>query len=475
MDGYCTACRHDVSVTGARHNQAGKCPRCGKSVTFKPIGRIGKLFDRVTAQVIQRTGENGIVVRIFKVSKSYRDFREAKPRVWENARIFVEWDQGKTTVTPFYYSYWNGILTHWRKGIRPVMNKWAVNFEQDACGHLYTRGLDGALAGTPWQYSQLEQFYLRDGMPLEVVPYLLKYLRHLFIEYLVKMNLHRLARDVVYAGYAANVLNEHGKSLRDVLGVEKDDVPILQVVDVDREQLRLFKALKAQGVRAEEALLRWYAEHKIGDTENVLRPLQYMTQYKLTQYIDGQFERLREQTTQYGERRYRELRRVLSEYNDYLALGLKLNYDFTGSFALFPRDLQAAHDLAVELCEKKRTAKLDRQLAAAFEALTERYGYTGQDFAVLVPRTSAEIIAEGHALHHCVGGFVESIAQGKRTLLFLRRADNLKKPFVTFEIRDGEIVQTSGYDNGAPPQEVKKFLDRWKKTKLYARRELNAA
>jgi predicted RNA-binding Zn-ribbon protein involved in translation (DUF1610 family) len=99
MDGYCTACRRDVSVSGAKHGKRGVCPRCGRAITYKAEGRAVSVWDRVTAQILERTGENELILRILKAEKRYRNYREPKLDIRENARVFIRWDgAGAVTV-----------------------------------------------------------------------------------------------------------------------------------------------------------------------------------------------------------------------------------------------------------------------------------------------------------------------------------------------------------------------------------------
>ena len=143
MEGYCTACRHTVQVTGAKYNQPGVCPRCKKPVTFKSRGRRGYFSDRGTVQVIQKLSENELVLRIFKFYYHY--YREDIPKisVYENARAFISWDEDKKADADWYYhSYNSGDLTPWKRGTRPVYNHWMDNFEADSCGYLYTRNME---------------------------------------------------------------------------------------------------------------------------------------------------------------------------------------------------------------------------------------------------------------------------------------------------------------------------------------------
>ena len=183
MQGYCTACRHDVLVSGVKHNNDGKCPRCGKAVKFKASGITKRIFDRETVQVLQKIKENEFLIRIFKVRNTIYNCREPHFSVWENARCFIRWDEtGITNKEPYYYSHNKGLFTQWQKGSRPCPSRYQYNFECDICGYLYCNNLDKVLAGTPWQYSQIARFCRVDREPLEILPYLREYLKYPAIE-----------------------------------------------------------------------------------------------------------------------------------------------------------------------------------------------------------------------------------------------------------------------------------------------------
>lgn len=72
LNAYCTGCKHEVSITAVRHNGKGICPRCKKSITYKSRGRRGNIVDRSTVQVIQKIGENELVIRTVKSYCHYR-------------------------------------------------------------------------------------------------------------------------------------------------------------------------------------------------------------------------------------------------------------------------------------------------------------------------------------------------------------------------------------------------------------------
>lgn len=467
--GYCTACRHDVILSGAKHNINGNCPKCGKLVTFKASGKAKRVWDRVTVQVMQKTGENELLLRIFKVSVGLMNWRQPNFHLWESARVFICKDKtGKMKIEPYYYAYGKGMTTHWKKGERPRLSHYQYSFEGDFCGHLYCGNSDSILKGTSWQYSQLERYYSIEHEPLEVLPYLFAYDKYPAIEYLVKLGLTNLAGTVIYDREGAKVLNVNGRNLRETLGIETDDLPLLQKINADKLQFELYQKLKRQGVRADESLLLWYKKHNIPSAENILIPLRYTTQKKLMRYVDEQYECLKDIETQYGGRRYKDTSRVLSDYKDYLNMGALLEYDFKSSCTLFPKNLPEAHDQTSKLFNANKIDIFNKAIHTAYKSLLEKYRFTKDGLTLIPPKTAKEIVDEGHNLHHCVHSYVEKVAKGECLILFIRRTDNIKEPFYTLEIQSNRVIQVQGKNHTAPTPEVEKFLKLWERKKLWA-------
>ena len=87
---------------------------------------------------------------------------------------------------------------------------------------------------------------------------------------------------------------------------------------------------------------------------------------------------------------------------------------------------------------------------------------------VIPPHSSKELIDEGTALRHCVGRYVKRVAQRECVILFVRKVAEPDKSLCTVEVRDGQVVQTRGFDNEDPPAKIKAFIERWKQRVLYA-------
>lgn len=470
MEGYCTACRHTVEVTGAKHNKLGICPRCKNPVTFKSRGRRGYISDRGTVQIFQRLSENELVLRIFKFYYSYSHEEVAKVSIYENARAFISWDEDRKANADWYYhSYNSGDLTPWKRGTRPVYNHWMDNFEADSCGYLYTRNLEEVFSGTPWKYSQLGAFYLHAREPMQVIPYLREYLRHPALEYLVKLRLYRLAQAAVYGedgGYVVGdaPLNMDGRNIGEVLGVGKQYLPLMQEIDITRATLGLMKELMKKSVLADSRLLLWCQHNVITDADDLERCLKHTSAHKLIRYLQEQSH-----DDSFSARAYYRTtpeKLAFGIYKDYIRFCEDLNYDLTDDFILYPRHLKEAHDRASEMFSQRKTEIYNQKIAAEYAGLLKQYRMSRNGLMIVPPKTAAEIVEEGHALHHCVGGYVSRVANKECVILFLRQKEKPDEPFYTIEVRNGEVQQIRGHNNCDPPPKVEAYMKVWTQKKL---------
>ena len=433
---------------------------------------IRKMIDRDTLQVIQRTSGNEIVVRFLKSYSQYGDERKPYISVYENARTFLSWDDtGNISEECYYYSYGNGnSLTPWQPGSRPVFSRWQYNFEADQTGFLYEKNLDKVLKGSPWQYSQLKEFYLAEKEPLYAIQYLVRYNRYPMLEYLVKLHLYRLAESVAYDNhyYSSNSgFNPKGKNLKEVLGLDKSHLPLLQRINPGLGQMKLIKALIHANVELDEELLRWCGNYSISRSENILVPLKHMTPYKLMKYVNEQYAKFCK-ISPYQSGGYYKMEDILTDYRDYLCMSEGLELDLKNSFVLFPADLKKAHDKVNDISDKEQALVYDRQIQKQFEEMNQQYHFVKYGFAILLPHTAKEILEEGQNLHHCVGSYVKKVVKRESTILFVRKASEQSKSLCTVEIQNGELAQARCYGNQSPSPAVRRFLDVWEKEILHA-------
>lgn len=461
QNGYCTFCHKVSYVPKARHQLPGICPNCGKVITYRALGRSTRVYDRTTIQMIQRIGDD-LLIRICKADISYWDYKNPRFSFRENMRIFVNCtNNGIICQKPYHFSYNHGITTHWTPGDYPMSHLWGYHFEADQCGHLYSRNLDKALYGTPWQYCQIGEFYQGCHKPLEILPYLSAYLRYPAIEYLVKLHLYSITSDVVYRPEKRQYLNFNGRNPREVLQIPPSDLPILCEAEADISGLCLLRKADTEGIRITANTLRWIRENAISSHDDLLFCLHHMTAHKLFRYLSEQHCQLKRVVSPTGYQRYASINQVFSEYKDYLRFCEELGYDMKNSFILFPKNLKDAHDHAMELFDKEKNKIYNKKIRKAFRGLYERYHFQKYGLSLIPPRNSQEIITEGQTLHHCVGTYIPNIAKGNSTILFIRHTKSPKKPFYTIELKDGQIIQIRGMYNCIPTPKVQKFLKAW--------------
>ena len=464
QNGYCTHCKNDVQIIAPRHNKEGVCPNCGRTVTFHAIGKNAYVYDQLTTQVVQQIG-NELVARICKASVAYRDFKNPTVRIWENARIFFSVSDGRYQTESFYYRYGVEKITNWRRGDRPKASKYYYCFEPDMCGHVYPNNLDKELKGTPWEYSQLKEFYLFDGRPMTIRPFMQAYINGPALEYLIKFGLYALAVEAVYGDQEGgriyrSPLNLKGRNLQEVLGVDKRYIPAMQEVDINIKTLHLLQTFIDSGISVDAAFLKWLMTYKVYDKEDIIRCLKYCSATKLSAYINSQSAALKE------EKRRHSVSDTFGLYKDYIRFCEDLQYDLSDDFILYPRYIQDAHDRASEMFDKHKAKIYNEQISAEYEKWVKQYQMSAAGLMIIPPKSAEEIVEEGQKLHHCVGGYVARVAKKESVILFLRNMEQPETPFYTIEVKNGEVAQIRGNRNCAPTPEVETYMKVWENAKL---------
>lgn len=468
---YCTACRHEVAITKVKHNTTGSCPRCKRKITFKSRGRRGRIFDQATAQVLQKTRDGSLLLRILKVYRAFNgsdlpSYYEA----WENARQFITLSLcGQCSIDPYYHaSTGRNDLTPWCKGYRPIFNYWYSHesFTADLCGILYHRNLTDTLKDTPWVHSQLEAFAGAIS-PLEVAPFLSAYIKQPKLEQIIKMKLYRLAASAVYGnGYGSSLrsaIDFSGKNMRAMLGIDRPYFSFLREVDPSGSELCVIRELLRFKPRPTSEQIKWVLAHEVTDIKTLKELLGCMTLHKLQRYVDGQLA-----SADTKNWPYRHMAALLTDYRDYLNMCRQMQYDIRNTFVLYPRNLKEAHDRVAKELKDKHTAEQAKAIADSFDKWQERYAYHDKELMVIPPHSAKDIVDEGAALHHCVGHYVERVAQNQCVILFVRRVSEPGKPLCTVEVRDGQVIQSRCFGNEEPSAQIRGFIEQWKKRVLCA-------
>lgn len=326
------------------------------------------------------------------------------------------------------------------------------------------------LRDTPWQYCPIAEFYDHFREPVESLTFLSAYLNHPRMEHLTKVGFWNIVSDLAYRS-GSDCLDETQDRTHRILKVSVGDVGFLRELEVDIPTLKIFQ--QYTGVKDRQRLLLWQLEHEV--SRDVLPILEYMTVHKFIRYMENQYESLRLRKSPHGSLRYKEMQDMVSEYRDYLDICHKLGYDMKNNFALYPKDLQKAHDKAAKRMKHKHDAKIKRDFVAVYRKISGQFDFEKNGMKIVYPDTPDDIASEGNSLHHCVGGYTERVANGECVILFLRKCSDEEKPFYTVEVRNQKAVQVRGAGNSGMTPEVEAFIADWEQRVLSTRLPAAAA
>lgn len=116
-----------------------------------------------------------------------------------------------------------------------------------------------------------------------------------------------------------------------------------------------------------------------------------------------------------------------------------------------------------EVRDKEEQERLNKLAAKLYDQRKEKFEYADDNFSIVVPEEMNKITKEGVYLHHCVGGYISRVAEGRTNILFLRRSEEIEIPFFTIEVNNhNEVIQIHGLYNrwlGNEPDAVKFVID----------------
>ena len=501
----CTHCKKtgivDRSKVRLRNNEKGECPFCGSRVTYKAKGKMsGRIIDTRWFVYVDRQ-ENGFLLRYFHAiryikSDAYiaRDFdkNNIDESLFEYSRCF--WTFAGNT--PMKDSYEWGV--YHQRG----RDRWIPDEGKISCMEciLYPGNLPQAWEHTPMKYSALE--ILAQNIPTTAFRYedaMDVYLKFPKLEWLCKMGLNQLAKDAVRGfNYSSMVgkIDYKADTIYEILGLTKVNTRVLQAIDGNHYELRLLQVAQKYGIQMKPEQLKEFYETFECNTELLKEKNRKISLHKLCRYIEKESERypIGERNAcrwSYSYNRYTERtdprierkQNMAHDWLEYIGWCKELKYDLDNMFIYMPNNFRKVHDRTAEeykaLQDKKAAEEKRRREEAARKELEQTkkamaeifeknegmdaFSIKGKGLILVVPKNGDEIRAEGEALHHCVGGYVERVAKGETNIFFVRKADQPDKSYFTMEWNHNKIIQCRGMKNCGMPPEVKAFVQVFEK------------
>lgn len=259
------------------------------------------------------------------------------------------------------------------------------------------------------------------------------------IEFLQKINANVLANQVMHPGYTNNVYGSFRKNV-DMRTINENwlrkNKQFFKNSDRTFLEYELEKRIKERNGKVVPGIERYLDYRDIGKIPHgvgIIRFQNWMIKNKVN----------------------------FKYYLDYLSLLKDLGIQLDENL-ITPKDLEKAHDNAVELLNQMKREVNEKLYEKRLKAILKYETFVG-DCAFLVPKDLNELVAEGKALHHCVGGsnYIDGHKRGKTTIVFIRQKEAIEKPFYTLELKNESIIQLRGKHNQVAPPEVKEAADSW--------------
>ena len=505
--------RHELyyrSMEKKEHDDAGKvqkCPNCGKELNIYHSWRMymDKLDATISISVFEKskTEPGAITMRRIEVSRKFKD-------VDKNGKIYFS-----HMIEDKYLDAERYLFRMGEKAIRQkrtcLVSDYAYGFKKrcrhkyffikrvnDIAGYTYNyvrgdpvRGeyyfdiesFMDAIKQTPYQYlfssddNIWDEFDItrpgkfRIGYPIHLVKLLSMYSMHPWIELMKKNGMDNIIKDRLQGEGCFGAINWAAKTaksafkkfqkqdFKDVLAYNhKNRNPVrehtLSILVLARQHL--FPGLRLKDAIELENKAGYDLLSKLWDLKTKL----HLTPEQVFRYCEKQK----------GDKRsgQKEKFSIFNDWLDYMIDAPKIELDLTDKRNVFPKDLHRMHANILKQIKYLGDKELDKKMEKLAELRNRLFVLEGKSYLIRPAGSSAEIIAEGKILHHCVGGYAERHATGKTNILFLREKANPDTHFYTMEVYkkdDGySLVQIHGYLNDrykAIPEAVMRFAKRF--------------
>ena len=433
------------------HNEPGKCPKCGREITFRAKGRSKKPIMNGTAMMAAEKHGGEILFRILQVTKHYSNEEKSYVTVVEHQRIAVA--EGKKP-EKWVLGTWSG--------------RWVKNYS-DRTGNIY----DGVIHPSCWRviqssflkkydvkslfqnmeyrYTCCYGYYERFARSRKLLNIAIQLAEHPELEYVLKSGYKHIAERVIYGQEKLC----RGKKPWELFGIRADRMKDLKK---DQGSLELYRMEKRCGKRFTPEEIKYLKSLNDYHWKEVQKILPFATVTKQAHYITKQKREV-----------WQSKEGILSEWADYLGMKESAGYAMN-SIDVFPKDLKEAHDRILTEVNLKREAEQMEKMRQKWKGIIKNYSKDAKKYfwkheglTVRMAHDAGELVAEGCTLHHCVGSgdrYMKSMDSGSTYILFLRREKDTAFITVEMRTRDFSICQWYGAHDTKPEQ---KFIDAWLK------------
>ena len=283
------------------------------------------------------------------------------------------------------------------------------------------------------------------------------------------MGLYRIALEIIEKHWWGPVF-PNAESMEQVLRIDKQRVNRLRQINGSFKELDWLRYEQTTGRKVSAEDLRFFMENNI-DSNDTWNGTRTMLQYIPSPTAFRNY--LNKQANLSGC----TLHQTIGTYKDYIEMAKKQGLNLSSEIFCKPKNLKEAHDICVRVAHEKeyelRAQEVEKKfpgVAANLQRIKAKYEYDNGTFALVMPASIEDIIAEGRALGHCIDTtdrYFERIQQNVTYLGFLRRSDAKQMAYYTLEFEPGGTVRqqrtTGNNQKKADTAEYMPFIREWQR------------
>lgn len=466
--GYCTFCGKEVPINGrALHNKKGRCTCCRHEIVFKAIGRAGRIVtDEVCVYLIQKH-QDGFIVREFWASRTYPKGQHLNPEIFCSEQVRTIYDR-ELKPHAYHWGLYKQRNLRWIGGM-PTYSFYGASYSYycrgGLAGKIYGKTLP-ALAKTALRRTGLVEWIYGQKGNIDPSDYLSVLSNVPQLEQISKAGLHQLASECIKDSFHVGKLikNRAASGLTKALGINSQELGRLREQNGGWRLLEWLQREKEVGRPISDEVITWFCKQEIAasdltfiwDRMSALQAYNYLCR----------------QAANSGE----SPRQVLTTWEDYLSMAERLGIDTSDEIIYRVNLLRQRHDELILRSKQKDSEMQAVEVLKEFpevdnicQAIKEKYEYSNQKYAVVVPSGALDIITEGKMLNHCVGTsdrYWDRIERQEAYILFLRKASTPHIPYYTLEIEPDGTVRQKRTMFDRQENDIKaaeKFLMEWQK------------
>lgn len=430
---YCPICNEEIT-------KEYKCPKCLK--IFSSKDKLTSLNDYIYYYIFDISNNNIILYLIceyinYKNTMSFYPYKTNKISIDAIYQILPTKIINVKENTQTTYKELEKIIEKFKKGkkINDIEFNLLDNFFLNSYKHqyIYTNNLDDLKQTTLYKYSNiwtLKKYLKNNYFTLSSLTFYPIYYKE--FEYLLKLGLYDLAVsncfDVKYKG-----------SFKNTFGIEKKYYKFMKEININYSELKSLELYPTTDIN----ILNF-----VNENYWLVKSIQKYTG------LDKVLNYLKEQNLNINN---------LHEYNDYLRCSEEMKLDLKDHTILFPKHFIEEHDKITKEMIIAKDPLINNKIKRISNILVLNK-YEDDKYIIFPANSINSLIEESSEQSNCVRTYCNLVSNNECQIYFMRHKNNIKKSFVTIEVRNNKVVQAKTRFNKEVTKDVMNIILKWEQT-----------